>query len=67
MSKYEGWDARKHNTVINALNKGLPAEECGVELNNEERESYEKDLRWLLEERERHPNIPISYDLVELE
>lgn len=67
MDKYVGWDARMHNRVINALNKGLPPEKCGVELNAAERESYLHDLKWLLNERKKNPGVPISYDVVELE
>lgn len=67
IGKYIGWDARKHNRVINALNKGLPPERCGVDLNDAEREAYLLDLKWLLHERKMNPGVPISYELLELE
>ena len=48
-----------------SINRGLPAEECLVELNDEKKESYNKALKELEEERKAHPDVPIFYDMPE--
>lgn len=62
---YEGWTSKEWNRTIRSLNELRPPEKCGVELNEEERVAYLKDLEWLKKEREKNPGIPISYELVE--
>lgn len=67
MAKHEGWTSKEWNMVIRSLNDELPPEKCGVKLNEEERESYMKDLNWLKKERADNPGMPISFDMVEKE
>ena len=62
---YEGWTSTTWNKVIDATNKELPPEKCGVELNEQERMDYIRDLEFLKKERKENPNMPISYSPVE--
>lgn len=65
---FEGWAARTWNWYyLRGLNKLLPPEECGMPLTEEEKREYLQDLARLRDDREKHPGIPISYDMVELE
>ena len=62
-AKFDGWTTEEWSQYIQSLNKELSPEECGMELNIEEKEAYIKSLEWLKNERANNPGIPISYDL----
>lgn len=53
--------------VIDALNAEKMPDENYVILTSEEREVLARDLANLIEERRKHPNMPLSYWPVELD
>ena len=65
---FEGWAARTWNWYwLNGLNELKPPDEIGMPLTEKEKELYEKSLKWLREEREKNPGVPIAYEMVETE
>ena len=46
-----------------ALNRELSAKDCGLDLTDEQKEAYNKELRSLQEDRAKYPDVPIFYEL----
>ena len=59
------WNADRWNEVLRIAGKGIPVEESGLILNDDEKEVY----RHLLEERAeyiaKYPNVPFEFAPVE--
>jgi len=60
--KYTG-SARDVFDMTRALNAELSVEECGFELDEEHKAGYERDLKWLKDQRAENPGVPIAYDV----
>ena len=59
---FEKFDARTWGWYYRYLNRGVPVEECPLELTDEEKKAYVEDAEYLAEERKKHPGVPIAYD-----
>ncbi len=66
---FEGWSARDVNYILRSINENKSAEECGMKLNEAQKELYEEMRADLAKENEKHGCDPwlIGYDLLELD
>lgn len=64
---FSGWSARKINYVIGLINENVPVDECGMKLDEPQKELYEKMRQKLAEENKNYDHWVIGYDLMELE
>ena len=55
------------NDVLYKINREIPYEESGLNLEPDEIEWYNKSIEELREERKKHPGVPLGYGPVELE
>ena len=64
---FEGWTARDTNYVLRSINENMPADECGMELNEAQKELYEEMRAKLAEENKNYDRWIIGYGLMELD
>ncbi len=64
---YRNWTKWDWYAYYDAINEELPAEQCGLELNEEEKKGYQKELEAIRKKREVFPEIKyeLSYDMIE--
>ena len=64
---FEGWTARETNYVLRSISSNIPADECGMALNDAQKELYEEMRAKLAEENKNYDHWIIGYDLMELD
>ena len=67
--KILGYDltARRWNEILACAGKGMPIEESGLTLNDEEKQIYENALKEREYWMKKYPNQPFEFQPVELE
>ena len=55
-------NSREWNVYYECLNAEKPVEECPLDLDDEGKKAYNKELEFLKSERAKHPDVPIGYE-----